>query len=67
MNGAYFITAGAGVARGGFARYFNTVFYRGRSVLGHFQADYHLGGSKRGGLGGSDCMPQNKTPENEIT
>ncbi len=30
-------------------------FNRGRFVPSHFWPDYHLGGSKRGGLGGSDC------------
>ncbi len=46
---------GDGIARGGLSSHFYIVFYGGRSVLGHFQADYHLGGSRRGGLGGSDC------------
>ena len=48
--------AGDGIARGGLSSQFYIVIYGGRSVLGHFQADYHLGGSRRGGLGGSDCI-----------
>ncbi len=31
-------------------------FNGGRSVSGPFWPDYHLGGSRRGGLGGSDCI-----------
>ena len=31
------------------------MYFDRRSVPSHFWADYHLGGSKRGGLGGSDC------------
>ncbi len=54
---AFEFWGGGGVARGGFSRYFNTVCYGGRSVLINFWADYHLGGSKRGRLGRSDCIP----------
>ncbi len=35
---AYLTMAGGGVARGGFKRYFNIVFYGKRSVPGNFQA-----------------------------
>ncbi len=50
---------GDGIARGGLSSHFYIVFYGERSVLSHFQADYHLGGSRRGGLGGSDCNTVN--------
>ncbi len=36
--------------------YSNIIFYEGRFVLSHFQADWHLGGSTRGGLGRSGCI-----------
>ena len=45
----------AGLERGGLSSHFYMHFNGGRSVSGHFWPDYHLGGSKRGGLGGSDC------------
>ena len=54
-------TAGDGIERGGFKRYFNIVFYGGRSVPSHFWVDYHLGGPRRGGLRGSDCTLYNWT------
>ncbi len=47
---------GAGIARGGLSSLFYMYFNGGRSVSSHFWPDYHLGGSRRGGLGGSDCI-----------
>ena len=44
------------IGRGGLATQFSIDLNRGRFVPSHFWADYHLGGSKRGGLGGSDCI-----------
>ncbi len=46
---------GDGIERGGLTSKFSMYFDRGRFVPSHFWADYHLGGSRRGGLGGSDC------------
>ena len=51
---------------GGLWRYFSIIFYGGRFVLSHFQADYHLGGSRRGGLGRSDCIHNRKKDEKKI-
>ena len=48
--------AGDGIERGGLSSQFYIYFNRGRSVSGLFWPDYHLGGSRRGGLGGSDCI-----------
>ena len=46
---------GDGIERGGLFSQLYMYFNRGRSVTGHFWPDYHLGGSRRGGLGRSDC------------
>ncbi len=45
-------TAGDGIERGGLSSHLYMYFNGGRSVSGHFWPDYHLGGSRRGGLGG---------------